>query len=195
MDLPFSESAERNKTPIFEQLNILEPNAARFLQIGSYTGQHVVHFCKLRKDWQWQPSDQPEYLETLQLVLEQNTLDNISKPVALNVSSPSELSGPFDCIYTANTLHIMSWRNVVDFCRLCAKLTQAGSRLYIYGPFFMTDVETAESNIQFNESLKSRDPEMGIRDFEAVKSELKDFEFGEVIFLPANNVLTTWRRK
>jgi tRNA G46 methylase TrmB len=43
--LPFSEACERNKAPILQALLPLLPSRGHVLEIGSGTGQHVVHFA------------------------------------------------------------------------------------------------------------------------------------------------------
>ncbi|MDH3917040.1 MAG: class I SAM-dependent methyltransferase, partial [Rhodospirillales bacterium] len=62
--------------------------------------------------------------------------------------------------------------------------------LYLYGPYRRDGRHTAPSNAEFDESLRSRNPDWGLRDLEAV-AELAGrhgLELREVIEMPANNL-------
>ncbi|KPK50680.1 MAG: methylase, partial [Thiotrichales bacterium SG8_50] len=72
-----------------------------------------------------------------------------------------------------------------------------GGRLMLYGPFNYHGEYSSDSNARFDDWLKARDPESGIRDFEAVdalaqKAGLvleQDYE------MPANNRILCWRKQ
>ena len=62
--------------------------------------------------------------------------------------------------------------------------------MVIYGPFNYEGRFTSDSNEQFDAFLRARDPQSGIRDFEAVVSaarELAGLELGRDAPMPANN--------
>ena len=63
--------------------------------------------------------------------------------------------------------------------------------LVTYGPYLEEDVPTAPSNLQFDESLRARDPAWGIRRLEDVKQEAKraGLVLRERYAMPANNLL------
>ena len=109
--LPYSESCERNKTPILKVLQQLLPSSGKILEIGSGTGQHIVHFAPYFPVLQWQPSDRDEYLQGLTARVVQEGSPNILPPIKLDVleSWPDRV---FDAVYSANTAHIMGWHAV-----------------------------------------------------------------------------------
>jgi hypothetical protein len=56
-------------------------------------------------------------------------------------------------------------------------------------------VETADSNLAFDASLRARDPAWGLRRLEAVVATAVGFVLDEVVELPANNVIVVLRRQ
>ncbi len=111
MDKPFSAACERNKTPILQVLHPLYAGVKRVLEVGSGTGQHAVHFAAALPHLVWQCSDVPAHLAGMQLWLDEAALPNLPPPLALDVSQGLP-RGPFDAVFTANTLHIMGWDEV-----------------------------------------------------------------------------------
>ena len=68
--------------------------------------------------------------------------------------------------------------------------------LCVYGPFLYADGETVPSNIAFDQWLRARDAESGLRSFEAV-NELageQSLALQADHQMPANNRLLVWRR-
>jgi len=62
--------------------------------------------------------------------------------------------------------------------------------LYLYGPFKQGGNHTADSNTDFDASLRSQNPEWGVRDLEAVVSvaEAENFSLLKIQPMPANNL-------
>ena len=68
--------------------------------------------------------------------------------------------------------------------------------LCLYGPFKVDGQQTAPSNAQFDDSLKSRDPAWGIRDLEAViEAAANGLAHTETIAMPANNMMPIFQRR
>ncbi|MGC1665979.1 MAG: DUF938 domain-containing protein, partial [Bradyrhizobium sp.] len=62
--------------------------------------------------------------------------------------------------------------------------------LFLYGPFRRGGQHTADSNAAFDNSLRERDPEWGVRDVEAV-AKLADgagLSLVDITEMPANNL-------
>jgi hypothetical protein len=91
-ELPFAETCERNKTPILKALLPLLPARGHVLELGSGTGQHVVHFAPRLARLCWQPSDRPEYLAGLNARIRAEGPPNIL-PIALPIAGPMVLGG------------------------------------------------------------------------------------------------------
>ncbi|MGB1905954.1 MAG: DUF938 domain-containing protein [Spongiibacter sp.] len=195
MEKPFSQACENNKTPILEQLLPALQDSRSVLEIGSGTGQHAVHFAAAMPHLQWQCCDQRPYLDGIRQWIADSHLSNLLPPQEFEVNHSPWPSGEFDTVYSANTLHIMSWPSVE---RLFARLAeQPGiTRLCIYGPFNYHGDFTSDSNASFDRWLKDRDPLSGIRDMEAVNALAAEagYTLHRDYAMPANNRLVIWLR-
>lgn len=192
---PFAPAAERNAEPILGVLREAFADVKKVLEIGSGTGQHAVHFARAMPWLQWQCSDVPAYLPGIQAWLDEAALPNTPAALTLDVSgSWPELS--VDGVFSANTLHIMSWPEV-EACLLgLDKVLAAQATVVIYGPFKRNGQHTADSNAAFEQSLRAQDPSRGIRDVEAIDVLMQQVGLqrtGEVA-MPANNHCLIWRR-
>lgn len=210
---PFSESCQRNREPILQVLRQHLAHTRRVLEIGSGTGQHAAYFAQHLPHLQWQPSDQPEYLAGIKAWRDDARLSNLQAPQPLWADADQQaLAGAIDAVrdggdavisgvdavFSANTLHIMSWASVQAlFAGLPVVLADnAQTHLLIYGPFNREGAFTSDSNRVFDGWLKQRDRNSGIRDFEAVHALAKTIGFNLIddVAMPANNSLLVWRK-
>ncbi len=196
MELPFSEACERNKQPILAILSGVLADCRKVLEIGSGTGQHAVHFARHLPHLQWQPTDVAAHLGDLALRVAREGSANIATPLELDVTRDEWPVMNVDAVFTANTLHIMSWPAVVATFAGIGRVLAAGGLLCVYGPFRYRGAFTSASNAQFDAGLRARDPDSGIRDFEEVDALAR--AQGLVLVadhaMPANNQLLCWRR-
>jgi cyclopropane fatty-acyl-phospholipid synthase-like methyltransferase len=190
-----SPSCERNKDAIVEQLKEVFANCDRVLEVGSGSGQHVIHFAKHLPHVVWQPMDLDGYFTGLEYNLA-HCADNILPPIEMMLENvpwvPDQL---FNGMFSANTLHIMSWDHVIGFFEKAGKQLHKEGILCIYGPFKYNGEYTSQSNANFQVWLEQRDPLSGVRDFEAVlaKAEQNGFEFVKDQPMPANNQLLSFK--
>ena len=193
---PFSEACERNRAPILEVLRDRFADRRHVLEVGSGTGQHAVYFAAALPHLTWQTSDVASNLPGIRQWIEESGLPNLPQPIALDVTAawPNER---FDALFTANTLHIMSWADVrALFAALPAVLTP-DAVLAVYGPFNYEGRFTSPSNASFDAWLKQHySPHSGIRDFAAVDELARSIGFAlvEDRQMPANNRMLVWRR-
>lgn len=197
IDKPVSPSCERNREPILMQLREHFADRRRVLEIGSGTGEHALHFAAAMPWLTWQCSDREENLPGIHAWLNEAALPNAPVPVELDVTGTWRFAHPFDAAFSANTLHIMSWREVEAFFAGLATALADDARLVVYGPFNYNGAFTSDSNAEFNEWLKARDPNMGIRNFEAVDAlaRASGLQLHIDTPMPANNRLLVWRRQ
>jgi SAM-dependent methyltransferase len=195
--LPYSEACERNKGPILEVLRQAFADRSRVLEIGAGTGQHAVHFARQLPHLHWQPTDRAEYLADLGRRVETEGPRNLELPIELDVLREPWPALSVDAVFSANTLHIMSWPAVEALFAGLPRLHQADAVLAIYGPFRYSGRFTAHSNAEFDRGLRARDPASGVRDFEAVDALARQIGFELVTdhAMPANNQLIVWRRR
>jgi cyclopropane fatty-acyl-phospholipid synthase-like methyltransferase len=196
-DKPFAPACERNRDPILAVLRTHFADRKRVLEIGSGTGQHAVYFAAALPHLVWQTSDVPENLPGIRMWLDEAHLPNTPAPIELDVGGAAWPNGPYDALFSANTLHIMSWPEVEQFFAHIARIATPDAKLAIYGPFNYGGEFTSASNAAFDESLKSRAPHMGIRDAGAVDALARDAGFALVddVEMPANNRTLVWQRR
>ena len=194
--LPFSEACERNKAPILKVLREVFADRSHVVEIGAGTGQHAVHFARHMPHLSWQPTDRREYLPGLAARIEAEGTPNLHAPLQLDVLQADWPPLHADAVYSANTLHIMSWPEVEAFFRGAGRLLASGGTLAVYGPFRYCGTFTTRSNADFDRMLRERDATSGIRDFEAVDrlAARSGLEFQRDVTMPANNQLLVWHR-
>jgi cyclopropane fatty-acyl-phospholipid synthase-like methyltransferase len=166
--LPFSEACERNKGPILEVLRRAFAGRSYALEIGSGTGQHAVHFAAHLSALVWQPTERLAHVATLESRIRLQGAANLRSSAVLDVAQKIWPVRSVDAVFSANTLHIMSWPEVeAMFAGIDAVLKPQGV-LCIYGPFRYHGRHTSASNERFDEELRERDPKSGIRDIDDV---------------------------
>ena len=192
-DHPYSASCERNRDPILAVLRDHFADRRRVLEIGSGTGQHAVYFAAALPHLSWQTSDRRENHEGIRAWLDEAALPNALAPLELDVAGPWPRAR-YDAVFTANTLHIMSWSEVEALFAALPAVLADNARLVIYGPFNYGGKFTSPSNAQFNVTLKSWGEHMAIRDFEAVDALARaaGLRLLEDREMPANNRCLVW---
>jgi SAM-dependent methyltransferase len=194
--LPVSEACERNKGPILEVLRTAFADRAHVLEIGSGTGQHAVHFAAHLPHLVWHPTEQLRYLPDLEARIRQQGGANLRPPAVLDVRQAVWPLRQSDAVFSANTLHIMSWAEVLDLFGGLGKVLAAGGVLCIYGPFRYDGRYTSDSNRNFDHMLQERDPLSGLRDIQAVTTLASQYGIHLKLDhdLPANNRLLEFVR-
>jgi cyclopropane fatty-acyl-phospholipid synthase-like methyltransferase len=162
--LPFSEACERNKGPILEVLRIALADRTQVLEIGSGTGQHAVHFAAHLAHLTWHPTEQLAYLPDLASRVKLEGGRNLRQPTVLDVKQTIWPLRNVDAVFSANTLHIMGWREVEAMFRGVDAVLSPHGLVCVYGPFRYDGRYTSASNRDFDEMLKERDPLSGLRD-------------------------------
>ncbi|MBD9662918.1 SAM-dependent methyltransferase [Variovorax paradoxus] len=201
-DLPHSPAADRNKQPILEVLTGILGERGSALEIASGTGQHAAWFAAAMPGWTWQPTDaDARMLPALASRVAQAALPNLRAPLLLDVMAPRWPSKgaefargeeeKFDAIYCANMLHIAPWAACAVLMQGAARHLLADGLLITYGPYFEEEGTPAPSNLAFDEDLRARNPEWGIRRLEQVVAEAnrQGLALRERHAMPANNLL------
>lgn len=191
MSIPFSPAADRNKQPILECLKDLVSNGETVMEVGSGTGQHGVFFAKELDGIRWVFTDRSENHSTIRSYIELSNGHMLEGPIDYEVGVDKFPLKKVDLVYSANTFHIMSWKQVKTLIKEMGKVLISGNRVLVYGPFNYRGEYTSKSNEEFDFMLKQRDPKSGIRNFEEVKKQMDDkgFRLLKDYEMPANNRL------
>lgn len=200
--IPFSQACENNKKPILEVLQKELQDSAHVLKIGSGTGQHSVYFAPRLTHLTWQTSDVSAHHPIINAWQAAYPAPNLYAPLALDLScdpipiNKTNLTS-YDVVFTANTLHIISWTLVKTLFKLVVNTLSLQGKLIIYGPFNNNGNYSSESNRQFDYSLRQRDSNSGIRDLADVITVAK---IHHLILLrqykmPANNQILVFQKQ
>ncbi|MBE9548691.1 MAG: DUF938 domain-containing protein [Proteobacteria bacterium] len=166
LELQDSLYGERNKQPILDILQEYLQADTDVLEIGSGTGQHAVFFSRQLASIHWQMTEMAENLEVLKARHLQQGNERMPEPCAIDSRDSSwDLPRHYDAAFSANTAHIMSWQGVCGLLHGVGKALKPGGLFLLYGPFRYHGEDTSPSNSDFHRLLKSRSPEMGIRDY------------------------------
>ena len=190
-------ACERNQEPILKILKeVISPDNRKLFEIGSGTAQHAIFMAPHFSNITWTTSDVVANAKLLKTNLEKAKVENVKGPFQFEVGKDDFPRVPFDLIFTANTFHIMSWKQCKTLMKDLGTRLREGSQVIIYGPFNYDGKFTSESNAEFDKQLKEQDPQRGIRAFEDVNNNMikngfslyKDFE------MPANNRTLVYTR-
>lgn len=188
----------RNRDAIVEVLAKELPSSGYVLEVASGSGEHIVYFAEKFPTIEWQPSDtEPDAIASIVAYKGENPELNLRLPLVLDARAPAswEVRGA-DAIVCINMTHISEWRATEGLFEGAARLL--GGRelpLILYGPYFEQGVEPAPSNLAFDESLRSRNAQWGIRHVEALDEVGARHGLTRAARypMPANNLMLVYR--
>lgn len=198
MTKAFAPAAERNQRPILDVLRRTLPSEGFVLEIASGTGQHASFFSRQMTKIRWQPSDaSPEALESITARVREAKRDNLLPPLALDVRAIPWPLVDADAIVCINMIHIAPWEATVALFEGASQILGDAQPLITYGPYRLHGTHTAQSNASFDQSLRARNPEWGVRDIDDLQElgEETGFELGERVAMPVNNMTLIWKRR
>lgn len=194
--LPYSQACENNKQPILQILKREFETTEKVLEIGSGTGQHAVFFAEQLPQLIWQTSDVIDNHPVINQWIRAHPADNLRPPIELDLRNAVSLVEDYDAVFTANTLHIISWQLAQKLITLIGQILPPKGKFCVYGPFNYDGQFTSESNRQFDAMLKSTDPESGIRDIECLVdlARAEGLSLKDDHAMPANNRLLVFTK-
>ena len=93
-------------------------------------------------------------------------------------------------------IHIAPWSAAQGLFAGAKRILSERGMLILYGPYKKDGRHTSDSNVAFDESLKRRNPEWGVRDMADVEAlGAPELELIEVAPMPANNFMLMFRRR
>lgn len=174
---------------------------ALFLEVASGSGQHLAHFAPHFPSVKFQPTEFDENLiGSIKYYADNCSTKNINQPILLDIRNKLSQYGlnenSIDYIYNANMIHISPYECTVGLFENAGCYLKPDALMITYGPFSKDGVITPESNVQFDASLKARDPSWGLRDLtELTKlAEQNNLSLIDTIEMPANNKSLIWKK-
>ena len=206
----YAPATQRNRQPILAVLTRVLPPKGTVLEVSSGTGEHAIFFAPRLKPRFWLPTDvSPVALQSIAAWQQAEPADNLCPPLQLDAR---QLSWPFEAetgppsvdlgqhpitaIVSINMVHIAPWDACQGLMAGAGRLLPTHGVLYLYGPFKRSGEHTASSNEAFDRSLRSQDPEWGVRDLETVVAEAEPHRLylQEIVDMPANNLSVVFRK-
>ena len=193
----YSPTAARNAGPICDVLSQHLPRDAHILEIASGTGEHGYHMCQVRSDITWQPSDPNPEARASQKSWAQNCNGRMRAPRVLDITKPHLFADlpHYEALFCSNMIHITPWATTLSLAACASVLIKPKGMVFIYGPF-KEGAATAPSNLEFDKTLRSRDPQWGVRDLSSVKYIFAKLGFNHFmrIAMPKNNLILVFQR-
>lgn len=188
----------RNREAILSVLRDELPRSGTVLEIAAGSGEHAVFFAGALPQLGWLPTDPShEALASIAAYREEAGLPNLQAPTLLNAALgnwPIKKAAAIVCI---NMVHISPWAATAGLMKGAAQiLSGKDAPLILYGPYFEHGVEPAPSNLDFDLSLRSRNPAWGIRNAERLDSLAKQHGMARSARheMPANNLTLVYRK-
>ncbi len=187
----------RNRDAIVAVLQDVLPDSGTVLEVASGTGEHAVYFGEKFPDLTWQPSDpDPDGCRSIAAWTKRAGVGNVLPPLQLDALALRwDIEKP-SAILCINMVHIAPWEASIGLFEKAALLLEPGSSFYLYGPYFRGDAPTAQGNLDFDRSLKSRNLRWGIRevaDMDTLATK-NGFTRTDLVEMPANNLSLIYRR-
>lgn len=195
-------SAQRNRGPILDVLRRVLPTTDEglVLEVASGTGEHVTHFAQALPHLTFQPSDiDAAARASVDAWRDELGLANVKPSLLLDARDEvwPFADASIDAIININMIHISPWRATLGLMRHAGRVLKRGAPLVTYGAYLRKGVVTAPSNVEFDASLRARNPEWGVRNLEDVEKAANDggIFVEEVVEMPANNLCVMFRKR
>ncbi len=197
----FFPATQRNVHAIGDLLADALPADGLILELASGSGEHGVAFQQRFPRITWQCSDQdPDHCLSISAWIAHTELTSaMPQPLALDVCAPDwvhDLPTAPAMVVAVNLLHISPWECTQALMDGSARHLSPGGRLLIYGPFRVEGEHVSESNQNFDDSLRERNPSWGVRDQEAVIAEAQraGLSLQDIRLMPSNNRIILFER-
>lgn len=186
----------RNSEPLAEVLAEELPDRGLVLEVASGSGEHAVFLARQFPALEWQPSDVDlEALASVDAWAAEAAVANLRPAIALDAAQANWPIAAADAVLCVNMVHISPWSAAVGLFTGAGRILTSGAPLVLYGPFIEPGRETAPSNLAFDQSLKQRNSEWGLRNTADLDALAADHGLRRTArhAMPANNLVLVYR--
>jgi hypothetical protein len=192
----------RNREAILTVLRDVVPRQGVLLEIASGSGEHAAFMAPQLAPLTWQPSDfEADNLPSIDAHAADTRLatgaGNILPAIRLDVTQQPWPVAHCDTLLCCNMIHIAPWAAAEGLFAGAAAIMPQDAPLILYGPFRRHGAQTAPSNAAFDDSLKRRNADWGVRclDTEVVPLAARHgFALDRIVEMPANNLTVIFRK-
>ncbi len=186
----------RNRQPILEVLRRVLPPKGLVLEVASGSGEHAAYFAKNLPSLIWQPTD-ADCVALASIAAHRAAAGepNLFSPLYLDVTAERWPVEHADALICINMIHITPWAASEGLMAGTKRVLRQAGVLYLYGPYKIDGRHTAPSNQEFDNSLRARNAEWGVRDLGDMADLAKrhGFALAETVSMPANNLSVIFR--
>ena len=182
----------------------LSQQSGDVLELGSGTGQHITAFAGRSPHLTWWPSDiYPSHLASIEAWRRHAGLANLRAPQRIDLADPhwrwtanAQAGDTLTAMLCINVLHISPWSVSQNLISGAGRILRDGGRLFVYGPFMRDGAHTARSNAAFDATLKTENPDWGVRDVRDLNecAEMACLTPAHITVMPANNLVLAFTR-
>ncbi len=193
----YAPAVARNADALLEAIQPFLPGSGTVLEIASGTGEHAVKFAAAAPQLTWQPTDiDPERLASIRAWTKATGAANVAEPRAYNAITQAWQGEAVQGVFLANLIHLISKDDTERLLGHMADALSAEGLALIYGPFLRGTAYASEGDERFDASIQAQMPEAGYKDIGWIEQCLREHGLDRVdrIDMPANNLLTVWRR-
>jgi hypothetical protein len=189
----------RNREPILEVLKRVLPMAGVLLEVASGTGEHAAFIAgRLPGGLFWQPSEASAgALADIDAHTDGVEISRVHPAILLDASRAEWPIRSAKAVFCCNMIHIAPWNAAEGLFAGSSRILADAAPLVLYGPFKRHGMHTAPSNQSFDDELRARNPDWGVRCLETEimpLAEKSGFALDEVVAMPANNLTVIFRR-
>lgn len=191
-------------------MKVLDRNQSnlKILEISSGTGQHVSYFAAAFPNHTFYPTEYETSMFTSIRAFTESQ-KNVTPPMTVDIRTPygrwnwqvanllpNTVAGQFDCMLNINMIHITSWSCTEGLFKNASGLLKPAGIMITYGPYASNGILIPESNVNFDQYLRTTNPEWGIRDLRDLEQLANTYSItlDRIFDMPANNKLCIWRR-